>query len=125
MKANELMIGDWVDVRNNAESNAPHPERITPSHLLRDEHWYGIELLPEILEKNGIKRLVIQTSEVTYCCNTPYISCTFLKPLKYWVVEVGPVGSKKYPYTISSGIKYIHQLQHILRDTGIDKEITI
>lgn len=47
------MIGDWVDVRNNAAPNTPHLERITPSHFLRDEHWYGIELMPEILEKNG------------------------------------------------------------------------
>lgn len=59
MKTNELsckdvMIGDWVDVRNNAAPNTPHLERITPSHFLRDEHWYGIELMPEILEKKWI-----------------------------------------------------------------------
>lgn len=84
-----------------------------------------IPLTGEILEKNGIKKLVIQTFEVTYCCNTPYISCTFFKLLKYWLVTVGPAGSKKYPYTESSGIKYVHQLQNILHDAGIEKEIAI
>ena len=55
LKIKDVMIGDWVDVRNDAEPNTPHLERITPSHFLRDEHWYGVELVPEILEKNGFK----------------------------------------------------------------------
>jgi hypothetical protein len=53
LKIKDVMVGDYVDVRNDAAPNTPHLERFTPSHFLRDEHWFGIDLVPEILEKIG------------------------------------------------------------------------
>ena len=53
LKLEDVMCGDWVDVRNNASPNTPHIEKITPSHFLRDEHWYGIELTSETLARMG------------------------------------------------------------------------
>jgi hypothetical protein len=121
MKANELsckdlMVGDWVDVRNDASPNTPHFERITPSHFLRDEHFYGVELVPEILEKNGFKkydglyRLDIAEGvfvNVDFKSKEPFVSihntCYMAIPICW----------------------YLHQLQHALRLCGITREIII
>lgn len=117
MKANELklkdvMCEDWVDVRNDVSPNTPHIEKITPSHFLRDEHWYGIELTPEILEKNGFSNkntlwyLEKDNFELEHNNNDSFI----------WIV--GDV-------YIVAFIKYVHQLQHAMRLCGIDKEIVL
>lgn len=140
MKANELsvkdvMVGDWVDVRNSAAPNTPHLERITPSHFLRDEHWYGVELVPEILEKNGFekgystiltadgyKKLpqykyknVTQAQNV--CRNLIIISYSDLNGGVY-DIQCG-IGSHIY------NLKYVHQLQHALRLCKSDKTIEL
>ena len=121
LKIKDIMVGDWVDVRNNAAPNTPHLERITPSHFLRDEHWYGIELVPEILEKNGFAKLEDESGKQRYrweYADGIHISIDFTDT-DPWV----HVSNRCYfavPYC-----EYVHQLQHALRLCGIDKEITL
>lgn len=116
MKANELscrdvMVGDWVDVRNNAAPNTPHLERITPSHFLRDEHWYGVELVPEILEKNGF---VIESK---YCYGNHLRYCLLVDD-GLWI----DISGENF---FEGKLEYVHQLQHALSLCGIEKEIVL
>ena len=114
LKIKDVMVGDWVDVRNNAAPNTSHFERITPSHFLRNEHWYGVELVPEILEKNEIDTVFKTRYKGFY--------------LEYHA-EAGMI--MLYVYNNGSfqstgiGFKYVHELQHALRLCGIEKEIIL
>ena len=132
MKANELsckdvMVGDWVDVRNNAAPNTPHLERITPSHFLRDEHWYGVELVPEILEKNGMHLYNSKTNSFMEWCN--HSDC--FKEDENYMVELSLDNDGKIRWTINGDeytimpLDYVHQLQQALRLCGIEKEIVL
>lgn len=127
LKLKDVMCGDWVDVRNDADPNTPHLERITPAHLLRDEHWYGIEIVPEILEKNGFKKCVGNEWSVF-----KYEDDDYTKKALYLVLwsadelylEIAPYTSKTGEFN-RFGVEYVHQLQHALRLCGIEKEIDL
>lgn len=119
LKLEDVMCGDLVDVRNDASPDTPHIEKITPSHLLRDEHWYGIELTPEILEKNGF--VLKEDEKGAYGVNiAPYYTRDDVpfevfcdgEPFAIWFKD--PIN-----------IKYVHQLQHALHLCGIEKEIVL
>lgn len=133
LKLNDVMCGDWIDVRNNANPNTPHIEKITPSHLLRDAHWYGIELTPEILEKNGFKKAQIngEKHDDIYQCFDGEI-----------IIEIGSYDPNfilvRYRYKTPDGINsgelssivkadggkfYLHELQHALKLCGIEKKL--
>ena len=121
MKANELMIGDWVDYRGICN-------RIAPADFCHFE-WIDeirpIPLTPEILEKNGIKWLCTEPSgRKTYCCNEPVVQCTYI-PNSGWLINVGACGSIKVRFVEISKNQYVHQLQHALRLCGIEKEIEL
>jgi hypothetical protein len=134
MKANELsykdvMVGDWVDVRNDAAPNTPHLERITPSHFFRDEYWYGVELVPEILEKNGFvaNKHVYPYPYYEYINEKDKLKVGFAFPQ-------GNRTSYKDPwvYVDSENVFiehlpciFVHQFQHALRLCGIDKTIEL
>lgn len=129
MKANELsakdlMVGDWVDVRNSAVPNTPHLERITPSHFLRDEHWYGIELVPEILEKNGFRIIFDGELHVSYFQDIERFH------IEVKVDKIGIYQKLSMFDGLGNGVaivecKYVHQLQHALRLCRISKEIEL
>lgn len=125
MKANELsckdvMVGDWVDVRNNAAPNTPHLERITPSHFLRDEHWYGVELVPEILEKNGFK-WTTRKSYMVSSIGTVSMTWGFYKDC----LSISDHSDDGGCQISSLKCKFVHQLQHALRLCGIEKTIEL
>lgn len=116
LKIEDVMCGDWVDVRNDAAPDIPHIEKITPSHLLRDEHWYGIELVPDILEKIGWKRW----SDTTGCFeddNHNRLEITIDDDGIWWSYN-----DAEY-YILE--LKYVHELQHAIKMNGIKKEIVL
>lgn len=146
MKANELMIGDWVRIKGPSkyegcigtiETLLRHKEdegayfkvflREGVAIGLEDIYNEDIEPIPltaEILEKNGIKWLSTEPSgRITYISIEPPIIATWLKD--HWLVSVGPAGSKKMPYVEIGWLNYVHQLQHAFHDCGIDKEIVL
>ena len=107
----DVMVGDWVDVRNEVAPNMPSIERITPSHFLRDEYWYGIPLTPEIVKANILQ----------FCEN--HIFCTI-----YFSEDGVNVAAHGYYGGVNLGYRdvvYVHELQHIFRMCGIDKEIVL
>lgn len=131
MEANELklkdvMCGDWVDVRNDASPNTPHIEKITPSHLLRDEHWHGIGLTPEFFEKNGFN--VEQYSDGEYYADIMFEDQGRRVEIEYRYsvdIDVCVIGRNNTPpfSRIETQVRYIHELQHIFRIMQINKEI--
>lgn len=116
MKANELMIGDWVYYGDK-------PVQVLQ---LSDGKYYPhikpIPITPEILEKNGF-------SGEGYCMGVTGFMKEAIPGEKdgyeVWIwkdmclqIKHGFTHYKKY-------IKYVHELQHALRLCEIDKEITI
>lgn len=130
MEAKELMIGDWLFYRGQFNAFCFRVEQITKRkvgyHAEPDESrtYYltlsecqPISITPEFLERSGFEKAG---------------SLYYLKSL-----------NKRYPYLfiieynivnnyllvndglIPMPILYVHQLQHVLRLCGVEKEITI
>lgn len=113
MKANELMIGDWVNLSKGNWSENKKVELIDIEMVA--EGVYLAEPIPlttEILEKNGF---VLES----YSGN--------VMSGKWWTREDfcihksmnDSVGRNNFKY------EYVHQLQHALRLSGIEKEIIL
>lgn len=104
-------------------------KKITPAHLLRDEHWYGIELVPEILIMNGFVR-----DPLWHNCDKDFENYSISIQLGYAnMIEYVRISEKgkdnRIPSEITkmylTKIKYLHQLQHAMRICGINEEIEI
>lgn len=134
MKANELMIGDWVSYRKD------FPDRVNAiaigGHAVSLEHdsWQQmssiqpIPLTPEILEKNGIHlEEVGDNGTVTpakwrnrfekWSIKTTWKDAAlwYDRTAKYW--HLHDMGAAK--------IHFVHELQHALLLAGIEKEVTL
>ena len=133
------MVGDWVYNKHHRKNiRLTQYDFFTHTHNEFGEQELApfakptigkdlepIPLTPEILEKNGVKWLCSEPSgRKTYCCNEPWISCTYF-PDSGWLVCVGAIGSFKKTYAEVSTVQYVHQLQHALKLCGIDKEIEL
>lgn len=134
MKANELMIGDWV---YRMDFKIPVPSKIIGMEVINydkmeyvvdvfNKNGYNVQLYlnevqpipltPEILEKNGFEeydglyRLDIAEGvfvNADFKSKEPFVS---IHNTCYRAIPI---------------CKYVHQLQHALRLCGIEKEITI
>lgn len=127
MKANELMIGDWVCTEHDAiprqidwirtgEVGLLWNKVVTPPYLV------PIPLTPEILEKNGFVQNPRSKSRRSHqiCTDSVYISWwrgrlnILFKPF---------IGHSTNHVNVDG--KYVHELQHALRICGIEKEIIL
>ena len=117
MKAQELMIGDWVKIKGHLDYDKVR-------EITRDENmqWYisfacsatlfrayefePIPLTSEILEKNGWKHsnnlMIVGIDDSDF----------------YWSEEFGVLYKNQYNMC---NCKYVHQLQHALRLCGLDE----
>lgn len=141
MKANELMIGDWVAFRG-------HPYQYTAQDIATmaecEEKGIAtdttpIPLTPEILEKNGF-HWGCTASEEDFCAA---VGCGY--PDSGWCFDEG-AGEIKilFPNETDGGLVrlddqngdrhielvfvkplMVHELQHALRICGIEKEIVL
>ena len=107
MKAKELMIGDWIYSHTFNGLQPRNIRRINPENI---EEYEPIPLTPDILEKNGFVK----------AWNT------YRHSLKKWLV----LYKKEFGLSLHIGeaefrLDYVHELQHIMRLCGIDKEITL
>ena len=143
MKANELMIDDWVCflVEETAEDIVRWDDRVVSINNTTDEvsSKHGIingiaDLRPiritaEILEKNGFKR-----EEEERGFSEPY--CVYVNDDFQYVVKVYPkdgmdrysrleIGEYDDSEHVSLLINHVHELQHAMRLAGINKEFTI
>ena len=126
MKANELMIGDWVQDRSGAKMKIMNIEYHCTRVLYNGEELIlacfeqanlrPIPITPEILEKNGFKeydglyRLDI--------ADGVFVNADFKSKEPF--VSVHNTCYRAIPICW-----YLHQLQHALRLCGIDKEIEL
>ena len=136
MKANELMIGDYVyfncfDGSKIIVKVTGFKDNIVYGVSEYGTHWCQISkvepipLTAEILEKNGIKWLCTEPSgRKTYCCNEPVVQCTYI-PDSGWLINAGVGGRIKVHFVEISKVQYVHELQHALRLCDIEKEIIL
>lgn len=133
MKANELMIGDWVlDGNHIAQVVLLTCDGIIGTTLNESSNIEVVEpipLTPEILEKNGF---VANKHVYPY----PYYEYE-VKEIKLKIGFAFPQGDKtsyKEPWVYIDSERvfvehlpcmFVHQLQHALRLCGIEKEIIL
>ena len=129
MKANELMIGDWVDFYHPYE---PEKKFVT-RHCVTDvfecglvgisnhpnpvhaDHIEPVKITPDILEKNGF----------AFMTGLWYLRTKEWKPIQIVFKDNNVITLSINATPVPIGLKYVHQLQHALRLYGIDKNIEL
>lgn len=126
MKAEELMIGDYVRLKKNKETVYifeidgdrdvinNEADGYCSERNIRIGDIEPIPLTAEVLEKNGFRRLGEQYDIWTLM--TLSLNC---KNGMFGYYEQGN------PYNPTFNVKYVHELQHALRLFKIDKEIEL
>ena len=122
MKANELMIGDWVNTPNGisrviyiAKYSGIYTDNTNVGEKLYSPHEINpIPLTPKILEKNGFERSKVFV-EWKYENDDAYM---IYKPFPYFKIQMEEC-------VVAFPCKYVHQLQHALHLCEIEKEIEL
>ena len=131
MKAEELMIGDWVCTEHDStprqidwirtgEVGLFWNKVVTPPYLV------PIPLTPEILEKNGFERAACGVGAIIY---------TFSDDDEYYALAIDEYTDSiwRVEYTncemhfplVRIMVLFVHDLQHALRLCGIEKTIEL
>lgn len=143
MNANELMIGDWVQIPESTFLDTKYPVRV----VLVNEYGYvelfdgsgdfghnineGVEpipLTPEILEKNGFVKVPHEYEYPECQCWTNDVDGNYSFEIvtdehrKPYILGNGDMGDYEW---VNFECKYVHELQHALRLAGINKEIVL
>lgn len=135
MRAEELMIGDWVQDSSGAKFkiiNIEHhctrveykgEELILP--CFEQANIKPIPLTPEILEKNGFEMVLdknkVQIYRIKWPINHDYYFSVWTGLDGYW----NPVGFGVTIGGVQGDVDYVHQLQHALKLCRINKEIEL
>ena len=139
MKANELMIGDWVRCTDQKPFKIEQIDGVEEQGYGDDGFYVDtgdlqpIPLTEEILEKNGFEELMSEGWESAAKFGR------IPEPTGVWQYSFGQFDSVSYLPKRSflrvkfmegstadiANIKYVHELQHALRLCLIDKEITL
>ena len=134
MKATELMIGDWVCLKDDTKCEFPLKVDgvLTDDISLEGEGFLGgvdglirpIPITPEILEKNGFERSVVIPSNFYRNIDnerlifSPHSSCYGLGYV-HW--DESNDADIMHRLEVQQPIMYIHQMQHALRLFGLDQ----
>ena len=133
MKANELMIGDWVYdtfLKCNTQVEILSLSGIRGDcndNIWNEKTFLPIPLTAEILEKNGFEEKTESNPFVYYLFkdgdNSVSLEHTYDTTDKedYWACSIG----NRLCDVCTISMHYIHELQHALRLCGIDKEIVL
>lgn len=125
MKTNELMIDDMVQEWNNdhTESHIVKVEKVLREGVydkfnhFHDADWIEpIPLTDEFLDKNGFEIVEVKGQKYyRYCAY--YLYPDYCGGFDYgrWHNKIGFVPST------STRLRYVHELQHVLRWIGYDK----
>lgn len=138
MKTEELMIGDWVLVEEptetiNAQILAVHKHGITyetnysgirATNIMSSDYIHPIFLTEEILVKNGFQKL----NDKTFLLKDQIeieVHSTFSEVYARYEDYDRDYNSYNDCYIEIAIIHYVHELQHLLRLIGIEKELMI
>ena len=146
MKANELMIGDWIHNKFTNENYRVWPTFYsqctdygrTPEKDI-DELFEPIPITPEILEKNGFleKNVFAETLGVDELWGLEEYSCGVcggendtweFEVYEPWIerdYDGSPDDWGFFAKTHIKDIRYVHELQHALLLCGMDKKIEL
>lgn len=130
MKAEELMIGDWVKCKDpKCEGHQidlidlGNEEVGLDGEIYNFEDIYPIPLTPEILKKSNI---LYEKSSYHYVIDkNKDLECIYYitqASQEDWVVGVD---TGAYECPVFATIKYVHEIQHVLRLCKIDKKIIV
>jgi hypothetical protein len=124
MKANELMLGDWV-----LDTRTKNPLRVNPFMAeMEVPEWEPIPLTPEILEKNGFESMRVSWGTYELVGVNKRVE---MHNDNDWILGTGNtwcthIKTSDEEYMIAHcELTYVHELQHILRLCKIDKEIVV
>ena len=147
MKAEDLMIGDWVSLNGSNyqvqdilkkgviklyenTKYGEHTLELTTDYI--EDFIEPIPLTTEILEKNGFRLMTSGSDYIPYYTDTEFyeIQKDYSVCLEYGGGLVKLVCLyESYTNSIESSwvtlLKYTHELQHALKLCGIDKEIIL
>ena len=126
MKAEELMLNDWVECLDSTHKTKmfAQVDAIEESRnclLVKDgwgnwfldiSHLEPIPLTEEFMTKNGFE----QKDNLTYVSGQVEI----IKHRDNWNVVIN-----KYCVFVDMNIKFVHELQHLLRLVGVEKEFEL
>lgn len=138
MKANELMIGDYVtfadcqndkypsiikiwQINEDGESFASIDGGKAVDEITIDDEIVGIPITPKILKKNGFG-YIEKTEDITHYYLRNRNSCRLGLHIgtnnkgDYWV---------NTNYNDIYGLKYVHELQHAFRLFKLEKDIVL
>jgi len=133
MKANELMIEDWVYNKNIDKPMQVYPMmfsqmfRRTPNATTEDYNIFPIPLTPEILEKNGFTKSTPPPGIHARCYELDnkkdkyHLTIADYNKYKRLLLNVDSKDSECFNIKCD----YVHQFQHALRLCGIDKTIEL
>lgn len=135
MNVNELMLGDWVSRYDNPphyrvvhmdslEVGIIHSEAIDDSSLRYcwDDKLEPIPLDADILVKSGFPIVDCDTAHsLVQLDDRNFIWFDTIEFTNQWVQSA----REGYYHTVLENVKYVHQLQHILRLLGFEKELVL
>jgi hypothetical protein len=137
MKVSELMIGDWVSYNGHPvlvealnKSDGYVIEKDMISIKLTDNTCIGINaerlepllLTKEIMEQNGYESEIDEKEDDAIYELKRHV-CISLNDGIIYTTYKNDIGFLEYIFLCTC--KYAHQLQHILKDLQIEKEITL
>lgn len=142
MKANELMIGDWVMPLKKKLKGIPGKvvtidggtgvcwiDSEDYSCLVPCSDVERIPLTPEILEKNGFEKLDFSHFQIGDRRLVLDADGRWDGPLSWhWVITEMDTNAKGQSVVLDyyvATINHVHELQHALRLCGIEKEIVL
>lgn len=111
LQAKDLMVGDWVYAQDYPTKALP--KKVKPEHFVRSlVEFEPIPLTQEILEKNG---WILEWGLEWNNDDAIDLMAEWEDDRFWWFLGDTPVVA----------INYVHELQHVLRLCGIEKEIEL
>lgn len=143
MKAEDLMIGDWVNIQTG-EGDEPmylQVEQLWECEIDADfqtdyENVYPIELTEEILHKNGFKNDVLAQKSIIAEGASNFSVILFSEDNRITINNIGEylnsfnkwyihIDTEDMRTLCTAEITYVHELQHLLKLCKIEKEIVL
>ena len=121
MRVCELMLGDWV-----LDTRTKNPLRVNPFMAeMEVPEWEPIPLTQKILENNGFEWIKNKIVDEAYVLTKTFWDEEPELIIRRFDFNESFVICTSWDDTSFMSIGYVHELQHLLKLCGIDKEIEL